>query len=567
MQVNAGQPKKRRTLIFRGLIAVMTTALFVSGTVAQAAPSPKAGAACSKAEAKVTVKSGKKALKLTCAKVKGHLIWVAAIPKVKKPVVAPAKLGGNFRVGVAALPTGKGNPFVGIGTPGIYTMAAIYDSLVTINEEGDLVPSLATKWNQTSDTSWTLTLRDGVTFSNGEKFDASSVVSTLSYLTQDPVGAKTIVAAEVNNISSVSGSGNTVTITTKTADSILPRKLTVVWMVAPKAWQTLGAAGYALTPIGTGPFTVTEWGATAISLQANKASWRSPKVDTMQVLQIPDPTARIQALQSGQIDLAVQVGPDETSEVDRKKFQVVYDSFPQVMSLAFITTKGDSPLLKKEVRLALNYAINRDSIVNNLLGGKGTAANQGSTKLVFGYNSNLSKYPYDPTKAKALLATAGFPTGFSISADVTVGSFPADADIYQAVARDLKRIGVTLLLRQIPFSEWLGLYSTNGWKGQAFGLSWNSNTLDARRAIGLFSCSGPGKFFCNEDMTPVLTEIDNASSESARKAALLKAAEINYNNPPALYIVGQVDINVLGSAVKGFKNVNRYFPYEKITVR
>ncbi|HEX7405576.1 MAG TPA: ABC transporter substrate-binding protein [Candidatus Nanopelagicaceae bacterium] len=567
MHVLAAQTKNRRTLIFRSLIAIATTALLVSGTAAQAAPSPKAGAACSKAKAAVTVKSGKAVVKLICTKLKGHLIWVAAPSPIKKPVVVTAKLGGNFRVGVVALPTGKGNPFVGIGTPSIYTMSAIYDSLVTVNEVGDLVPSLATKWTQTSDTSWTFTLRDGVSFSNGEKFDANSVVATINYLTQDPVGAKTVVAAEINTISSVSGSGNTVTINTKTADSVLPRKLSVVWMVAPKAWETLGAAGYALNPVGTGPFAVSTWGATALTLQANKASWRSPKVDSMQILQIPDPTARIQAMQSGQIDLAVQVGPDEVSQIDPKKFQVVYDSFPQVMSLAYITTKGDSPLLNKQVRLALNYAVNRDAIVKNLLGGKGTAANQGSTKAVFGYDANLPKYPYDPTQAKALLAQAGYPTGFTISADVTVGSFPADADIYQAVAHDLKRIGVTLLLRQVPFSEWLAEYSTNGWTGQAFGLSWNSNTLDAGRAIGLFSCSGPGKFFCNQEMTPVLTEINSATTESARKAALLKAAQINYYNPPALYIVGQVDINVLGSMVKGFKNVNRYFEYQKITVR
>lgn len=561
MQV-ARQSKNRSKFVSRSVAAGAVLALLFGGTVAQAAPSPKANAACLKAKATTNAKSGKALVKLTCTKVNGRLIWVAKAAAVAKP-----KLGGTLRVGVAALPTGKGNPFVGISQPSIYTMSAIFDPLVTVNTDGDLVAALATKWTQTNDTTWTFNLRNGVSFSDGEAFDASSVLETLNYLTKDPVGSKTVVAAEINTISSVSGSGNTVTITTKTADSMLPRKLSVVWLVAPKAWESGGAAGYALKPIGTGPFTVTDLGSTAISLVANKASWRAPKVDSMQVLQIPDPTSRIQALQSGQIDLAVQVGPDEIDQVDPKKFQIAIDSFPQVMSLAFVTTKGDTPLLKQDVRLALNYAINRNLIVKNLLGGRGTPANQGSTKTVFGYDSQLPQYPYNPTKAKALLTGAGYPNGFTMSADITVGSFPADADIYQAVARDLKRINVTLLLRQIPFSEWLTMYSTNGWKGESFGLSWNSNTLDARRAIGLFSCSGPGKFFCNPDMTPVLTEIDAATSESARKAALWKAATINYNNPPALYMVGQVDMNVLAKNVKGFNNVNRYFAYEKITVR
>jgi peptide/nickel transport system substrate-binding protein len=567
----------RRSLFGHISAGLAVTALILGGTVAQAAPSPKAGALCLKEKSTAASANG---ASLTCTKVSGRLVWVvrpaAAAPKpvpatttTPTPVVpAGPKTGGELRVAVASLPTGKGNPFLGVGQPSIYTMAAIYDTLVTINEEGGLVPSLATKWAQTDDTTWTFTLRENATFSNGEKFDADSVISTLNYLTKDAVGSKTVVAAEIVGISSVTGTGNTVVIKTAKPDSILPRKMSVIWMVAPKAWDTLGATGYALAPVGTGPFKVTELGTTTISMTANTSSWRAPKVDTLKILAIPDPTARIQALQSNQVDMAIQVGPDEIDQADPKTTDVVIDSFPQVMSLAFETTNGkDSPLLKKDVRTALNYAVNRDAIVKNLLNGKGTSANQGSTKIVFGYNPTLAKFPYDITKAKALLASAGYPNGFTMSADITVGSFPADADIYQAVARDLKKIGVTLLLRQIPFAEWLTLYNTNGWKGEAFGLSWNSNTLDAGRAIGLFSCSGPGKFVCNADMTPVLEAVDAATTDAARQKALFQAAEINYNNPPALYLVGQVDMNVISSSVKSFNNVNRYFNYDKITVR
>jgi peptide/nickel transport system substrate-binding protein len=555
----------------RRVLALLSAASFVvlslaSAPASQAAPSAKPGAVCVKAKAtakyKATAKSA--SVKLTCTKVKGKLIWVA--PAAANS--AAGRSGGTIRVGVVSLPTGKGNPYVGIGTPSIYTFAAIFDPLTYVDVNGKTVGRLATSWKMTNPTTWVLTLRNGVTFSDGETFDADAVVAAFNYLTQDPVGSKTVVANEVTAIASVSGSGNTVTFTTKGPDAILPRQLSVVWIPAPNAWKTLGVAGFASAPVGTGPFKVSTWDSTSISLVANTTSWRASKAAAMTVTQIPDPTARIQALQSGQIDLAVQMGPDDIAQLDPKKTNVQIDSFPQVMSLAFNTSKGEnSPIYKTDVRLALNYAVNRESIVKNLLMGKGTVANQGTTKLVFGYNRSLPPYPYDVAKAKALLAAAGYPNGFTLSADITVGSFPADADIYQAVQHDLRKIGVTLLLRQIPFSEWLALYSTDTWKGETFGLSWNSNTLDARRALGLFSCSGPGKFFCNPDMTPVLAAVDASLDENVRQGLLFRAAEINYYNPPALYLVGQIDINAAGSNVKGFSSVNRFFTYDKMTVR
>lgn len=480
----------------------------------------------------------------------------------------PVGPSGTIRIGVAALPPAKGDPYKGIGSPEVYTHAAIYDALTLVDQHGKVQPALATEWTQSSPTTWVFKLRQGVTFSNGEKFDADAVLATYDYLLKDPVGTTSVVAADVKTISGVKAvDANTVEFTTASPDAMVPSRVGEVYIPAPGKFKQLGIKEFANDPVGTGPFKVDSWQPNLIKLSAFEGSWRAPKAAKLEINALPEPAARFQALQSDQIDLAIQLSPDQSKQLDGSRAKADIVSVAQVMSLAFINTLGDSPLTKKDVRQALNYAVDKDSMAKNLLLGVGRPSGSGITDAAVGYNSSVKAYPYDPAKAKQMLADAGYPQGFSFTADVTVGSFPADSQIYQLMQQNLADVGVKVELRQVTFADWLDRYLKNTWTAQAFGLSWNTlPRLDALRPMELFSCVKKPAFFCDEPVAALLRQAAQVGDINARSKLLGDVQVAMHENPPALYLVQQVDINGISNHLHGFDNINRTFPYDKMSL-
>ena len=470
-----------------------------------------------------------------------------------------------IRVAVDALPAAKGNPFNSTGTPGIYTDAAIYDPLTFVDQGGDVKPWLATAWKNTSPTTWDFTLRAGVKFSNGESLDAGGVADVVNYMKTNADVSKQAVAGDLSNVVSAKATdASTLEITTAQPDPLLPNKLTELYVPAPKVLTQQGIQAITDNPVGTGPFKVKDWGANKITLTAYTESWRAPKVGTLEIQALPDPASRMQALQSGQVDLITAISPDQSKQLTGD-FTADITKAAQVMSLAFINTKGDTPLNNQKVRQALNYAVDKDAMAQDLLLGKGEAVGQGTSPDAAGYDAGIKPYPHDVAKAKQLLADAGYPNGFKITADVVVGSFPADAEIYQLMKEDLAKVGVEVNLQQVTFATWLKYYLANTWNAQAFGLSWNSlPTMDGARAMSLFSCLKKPAFFCDQPTADLLTRALTNLDLDARSQQLQQVSQAMYDNPPALYLVRQIDINGLSTKLQGFVDNNRFFPYDKM---
>ncbi len=488
------------------------------------------------------------------------------------PAIAATK---TLTVGVPGLPPSQGNPFrEGPGTPGINTYAAIFDALTIVDTKGEVQPRLAISWKNTSPTTWQFTLRKGVKFSNGEAFNADSVVANVEYLTSAD-GRRTVIGGtELPGVASAKKISDLVveittqaTATLSSADAILPRKLAALYIVEPKAWKEAGATVFAEKPVGTGPFKVDSLTTTRIELSAFKTSWRKPKVDKLVLIPLVDAASRLQALQSGQVNMVTSLNPEQISAVRQAGGQVVLPRAPQVMSLAFSVIKG-GPVSDVRVRQALNYAVNKTSIANRLLTGKGAAATQGATSSTFGYNDKVVGYPFNPGKAKQLLAAAGYANGLTLSADITVGSFPADTLIYQSVKSDLAKVGVTLNYRTITFGQWLPLYNTYTWTSDMLGLSWNAAPSgDSARPYGNFVCKPTGAFYCDASQAALLK---SASEEfdSKKRLAILKDVAVKVTaSAPALYIIEQIDLFGLGKGVSGFAVANRAISYENITVK
>jgi peptide/nickel transport system substrate-binding protein len=454
----------------------------------------------------------------------------------------------TLRIASADWPPGLGNPYGSIATSGSHTRAAILDPLVRLGPDGQLEPALALSWTAVDATTWRFKLRPDVRFSNGEPFDANAVKAAIDWL-RSPAGASQLMAQEVRAIKDVRiVDPLTVDIVTARTDAVLPKRLTLIMMVPPKAWAELGPEGFTQTPIGSGAYILKDWGRSTgkTIIEANPASWRKPVAITrVELSPLKEPVSRIQALSSGQVDVTQGIGHDDLADVEALGFKTVIDQDPQVMALALRNVgNAKSPLQDVRVRQALNYAVNKEQIARDILKGTVQAVGQGAIPGVTGYNPDIKPYPYDPARAKALLAEAGYAKGFKLTARVQVQAVVSAATIYSQVAADLQAVGVTLESRAILGQDWVRMYTTGDWGGaDVISVTWNAAAYnDTIRALESFSCTKPGAFFCAPELTPMI-EASSATLDTAGREKQLQAIMARYHDlAPTIFLVNIASI-------------------------
>jgi len=410
---------------------------------------------------------------------------------------------------------------------GVPLLPAVYDTLTEIAADGSVAPALAESWSVESDTVWIFSLRPDVKFSNGQPLDAAAVVACLRMLI-DPAGKSYDTALYVNGIVDVrERDGNKIEIRTKNRDARIARKLANVFIFSASELQRLGRAAFAKAPVGTGSFRPEHWssGGNRVVLRSVESSWRpSQQIDRIEILVVPDASARLQSLLSGQTDFANAIDPDSIAVIEAAGHKVSVVPGTMVLSLA-LRTQGDAalPLRDPRVRVALNMAVNRSAISQKLLLGTMPPATQIATPGVVGYDPDLEPYPFDPDRARRLLAEAGYRDGFRMVAGLMSGQVPGDVLIYQRLAQDLAAVGVNLELRNYSANEMLRRRTSGLWDGiDAFQSLWSHYRLgDVSRAAEQFSCIDPYSSFCDPDMVELI-ERSNQEMDQHRREVLLK---------------------------------------------
>jgi len=358
-------------------------------------------------------------------------------------------------------------------------------------------------------------------------------------------------SANANNYSYVDSvtavDDTTVQIVTSAANALLPSAISIAYILPPAYFAEVGPEGFARQPVGTGPYVVSEWGDDKIVLQAWEGSWRGkPGVDTVEYVNLPDPAARVQALQSGQINVAQSPSPDVAQSLTDDGFTVYSATRGQVLAVAFITKHG-GPLADVRVRQALNYAVDKEAIRVALTGGLSPSGGLYPPVGVNGHDPNRMVYPYDPDKALQLLAEAGYADGFDMEAEMTLGSFPADAEIYDAMAGYLSEIGVNVTITPIDFrGAWLPYFlGTDGadWNGQAFNYSWGTAPLfDAIRPFNFYQCGWRNAWYCDEEAVPLIEAVNTTFDQEERNKVLHQLLDHTAANPPSLMLTENFEL-------------------------
>lgn len=398
--------------------------------------------------------------------------------------------------------------------------AHIYTPLVDRGPDMKLRPGLATKWEPIGDNAWRFTLREGVTFSNGEKLDAEAVKWNVERVLDPKTGARNKPwFASISEVKVISPT--VVEFATKAAYPDMPDQMSMFLLMPPK-WTAENNPSVAA--LGSGPYELVRFASgDRVELKARKDYWgEAPAFDTVTFRMMPEDSSRISALLAGDIDLITAF---PTSEIARIKDsgRAEASAVPGTRGM-FLKLNAKRPPFKDNPKLwrALNLAIDRAAINDGLLNGLSEVSHcQPLSPAYFGYNPDLEPVPYDPAQAKKLLAEAGFAKGLTMELEIPTGRYLQASDIAQVVASQLGEIGVTVNLREIEFGAWMNKYivAKNLGDSAYFGLGWP--TLDAGGLLNFWEKENPQAYWDNDAFTARAKQA-RSTNDPAKRTALYK---------------------------------------------
>ena len=433
-----------------------------------------------------------------------------------------------------------------------------------------IVPALATSWEPNADlTSWVFHLRPNVTFHDGTPWNADAAIFNLRRYTDR---SSPDFYPELNAQGGLSVQGIktfskiddlTLRIDTNGPWSYLPTDLATVYFASPTAVKAEGNQGFAEKPVGTGPFVFDSvQRGQRLVMNRNPRYWNGPpKVDKVILRPIPDPTARVAALRSGEVNWIEVPPPDDVPNLSGQGFQVLTNSYDHIWPWVYNETKA--PFDNPTVRQALNWAINRQSLVDNTLKGTAEPALGYAPRADAAYRPSGDVYGYDPARAKAMLAQAGYPDGFSMTLSYpTSGSGNmVPTPMNTALQADLAAVGVKVTLKPIEWAAMLNDFFVGKIPDNADALNISLSFQQEgfwRSWFGTGSAPNAGKY-SSPQVDALLQQAKTVLDGKARSDIYARIAAILAQDSPWLVVVGDRNPRVLAPTVHGFVQPQSWF--------
>jgi len=432
----------------------------------------------------------------------------------------------------------------------------------------EVEPALATSWNISEDgTEYTFTLRDGVTFHDGTPFNAEAVKFNFDRMLDEnhpfhdtgPFPLSFFFGA-VEETEVVDDMTVKFTLNAPYAPFLSNLAYPTGLIVSPAA-VTADGKDFGRNPVGTGPFEFAEWRSNeAVVVERNDAYW-GEKAGTEAVVfrPITDANTRVAEMLAGGIDLMVEVPPTSLGQFSGDGFSVAEQAGPHVWFLILNAKEG--PFADKRVRQAANYAINKEAIVNDVLEGTATVA-AGPTPPAFAwaYNESLDPYPYDPEKAKALLAEAGA-EGAELTFFVTEGGSGMLDPIPMgtAIQADLQAVGLNVTIETYEWNTFLGEVNP-GLEGKAdmAEMAWMTNDPDTLPYLALRSEAWPDNggfnsgYYANPKVDELLEAARTATDQDERARLYREMQTIVQEDAPWVFVANWKQNAVTSDRVENF---------------
>lgn len=397
---------------------------------------------------------------------------------------------------------------------------------------------LAESW-QMKGTRLQFNLRKGVRFHDGTPFTSKDVLASFKRILTDK---QSLQAPNLQNVGEMDAPNDyTVVITLKKADANALEDINSRVIMKQATAEKMGELDN--RPIGTGPFKFTSWERSGqFVVRRNDTYWgRPPKIDEVIYKSIQEDAARIAALEAGQADVISNIPPHEVGRLKanpRLRVQQVQGLRP----IFLVLSPAYKPLDNVKVRRAITHAIDRDRIIKHILEGNAYPLSGLLGPQVFGYESGAKAFPYDPEKAKQLLAEAGFPNGFEIDYYSPTGRYPKDREVALVIVEHLSKVGIKANLKT---PEW-SIFNTDYKNGKyPIYLTGRGSLTDADTLFQQYFRTGMTRRtlgYSNPKLDEILEAQQRTFDVKKREKLLWDAHKIILEDAPAIPLWNAMDI-------------------------
>lgn len=481
----------------------------------------------------------------------GNLMVHAAVP-------------GEVVVGVAGFGA-HSDPHRGWGDQA-HIMQHVYESLTLANAQGNIEPGLAESWEQLTPETVRFYLRKGVKFHNGEELTADVVKLNIDRM-MDPDYPRQDFSFKLTGATVIDR--YTIDITHRPANPYFLNNIALMGIMPSELVVHRESGPLAEKMIGTGPFRFVEWVPDErIVLEANDEYWRgAPVVRKITFRPIPETATRLNELVTGGIDVMVGV-PFEFIPMVEASGVARIQTIPSMVNSVVIlrADQPDSPLADKRVRQAMNYAINADQIISAMLGGYATRNATVLQPIVFGYHPDLKPYPYDPERARRLLAEAGYPNGFTLDYDISQRPMlgPNEQDISLLLAQQLADVGIRLNVNTYDASAWVSRVYIERNISPVFNFGWKVwHNEPGTLLFGLFHSDSIYAYTKNPELDALIDAARAEFDEEKARKLYMQIQELLYEEAPAIFLWHLHDVYAVSNRLNWQPRVDgRIYLYE-----
>jgi peptide/nickel transport system substrate-binding protein len=430
----------------------------------------------------------------------------------------------------------------------------IYEGLVKLDQDGNLVPAVAETYKISPDGMvYTFTLRDGVKFHNGEPVTAEDIVYSIkrSAGLLEPVDPTVLVETAFSVVSDVVViDEKTVEVRLNQVDTELLPYLTCA--IVPKDYKELDTK-----PVGTGPFKFVSYKPLeSIAMDKNEDYYLEgvPYLDEVTFKISANTDAAFMELNAGTIDILPYLTDAQAGQLP-KGYRLQAGSMNLIQGM-FLNNEMP-PFDNKLIRQALSYAVDRQAVIDMVAGGRGDVI---GTNMFPGFKKYYADelvevYPYDPQKAKELLAEAGYPDGFSFT--ITVPSnYQYHVDTTQIVVEQLKQVGIKADIQLIEWASWLSdVYKERDYQATLSGLA---AELSPRKALERFQSDADNNFmnYKSPEFDIVFKQAEKATEESDIITLYKEMETMLTNDAVALFIQDPYQMTAVNEELDGYT----YYP-------
>jgi len=417
----------------------------------------------------------------------------------------------------------------------------IYNNLVKFNADLEIVPDLAKSWEVSADgLVWTFNLRQNVKFHDGTPFNAKAVkVSFERVLNPDTGSPRRSVLQSISGVEVVDD--NTVKIKTSFPIASLLNRLAhpVGAIISPAAIEKYGK-DLGTHPVGTGAFMFNKWKVgEELILDRNPDYFDgAPQVSKVIFRIVPDDSVRSLLLESGRADIAMRLPVTELNRLkDNDKVHAIITDTVMTMYVALNNKKG--VLQDVRIRQAMNYAVDKGVIINDILDGMGTVSDAPISPYTWGYSPS-GTYEHDVEKAKTLLAEAGYPNGIELELWTPVGRYLMDTKVSENFQAQWSEAGINVKIKQWEFQALMSEIKKGEFDMVLLG--WSPSTADADQ--GLYPVFHSSQFppasnrahYSNVKVDKLLVEAKSEVEPGKRKELYRQAQKIIVDEAACVFL-------------------------------